>query len=78
MNSQYKIAEPFWAALTAWGVVYILYIKKAFWRVPLLYPLALNGFYLDKLYSVISEKIFKKSTDIIAMFDLKILSNYSL
>ena len=42
----YKIAEPFWAALTAWICVYVLYIKNAFWKVPFLYSVAKNGFYL--------------------------------
>ena len=74
--TQYKIAEPFWSALTAWIIVYILFIKKAFWKVPLLYPLAYNGFYLDKIYTKIIASIY----DIFARFcnwlDIKVLGNY--
>lgn len=77
-TSHYKIAEPFWAALTAWVVVYVLYIKNAFWKVPILYPLAESGFYLEKLYM----DIFVRAYDIFARIsvwtDIRILGNYKL
>ena len=77
-TAQYKIAEPFWAALTAWIVVYVLYLKKAFWKVPLIYNLAINGFYLDKLYTEIIFSIYVKFADLCENFDKKVLSNYRI
>ena len=75
-TTQYKIAEPFWAGLTAWIVVYILYIKNAFWKVPLLYPLSKNGFYLDKFYMNILTKIYAKFSEFCNWIDIKVLGNY--
>lgn len=75
-TTQYKIAEPFWAGLTAWFVVYILYIKNAFWKVPILYSLSKNGFYLDKFYMSILTKIYAKFADFCNWFDVKVLGNY--
>lgn len=77
-TAQYKIAEPFWAAITAWAVVYILYLKNAFWKVPILYSLAFNGFYLDKIYMNIFVKTYDIFTKLCEWVDTKILSNYSL
>lgn len=77
-NFQYKIAEPFWAALTAWVVVYVLYIKNAFWKVPILYPIAYNGFYLDKIYTSLLVKIYNWVANLCAWIDLKIFGNYLL
>lgn len=75
---QYKVAESFWAALTAWVIVYILYIKKAFWKVPILYPLAFNGFYLDKFYTEICTKVYFYFARICEIIDTKVLGNYKL
>lgn len=75
---QYKISEPFWSALTAWIVVYVLYIKNAFWKVPILYQLSYNGFYLDKFYTNVVAKIYEISARICNWIDLKIFGNYSL
>jgi len=76
--AQYKIAEPFWAALTAWIVVYILYIKNAFWKVPILYPLAINGFYLDRFYSNFLVCAYSKLTKVCNTVDTKVFGNYSI
>lgn len=73
---EYKIAEPFWAALTAWGVVYVLYIKNAFFKVPILYPLCYNGFYLDKLYMTIVLGIYNNTAKFLDKFDRAVLGNY--
>ena len=54
----YKIAEPFWWAIFAWGFVYILYIKNAFYKIPVLYPICFNGFYLDKFYMTAVTKVY--------------------
>lgn len=54
----YKIAEPFWWAVFAWGFVYILYIRNAFYKIPVLYPVCLNGFYLDKFYMTVVTKVY--------------------
>lgn len=72
----YTIAEPFWSALTAWVVVYILYVKNAFWKVPVLYNWCLNGFYLDKFYSKTIPDLYKKFSNILDKIDTKIFSNY--
>lgn len=77
-SAEYKIAEPFWAALTAWIVVYVLYIKKAFWKVPILYPLANNGFFLDKFYMNICAKSYNIFSKICNFIENQILSNYKL
>lgn len=74
--AQYKIAEPFWSALTAWGLVYILYIKNAFWKVPLIYTIANNGFYLDKIYMSILVKAYDIFAKICDWIDRYILGNY--
>ncbi len=78
INTQYKIAEPFWSALTAWIVVYILYIKNAFWKIPILYSLSLNGFYLDKFYTQFISKIYTGFATVCAWFDSKVFGNYLL
>lgn len=75
---QYKIAEPFWSALTAWICVYILYIKNAFWKVPILYSITFNGFYLDKFYTNICTKIFENTAKIYNFIDNKVFANYSV
>lgn len=78
INTQYKIAEPFWSALTAWIVVYILYIKKLFWKVPVLYSLALNGFYLDKISMNCIAKIYDGVTVFSNWIEKNIFANYML
>lgn len=77
-TAQYKIAEPFWAALTAWICVYILYIKQGFRKIPVLYPIATNGFYLDNLYKFFCEKIYTKFAQFCATIDTKVFGNYTL
>ena len=77
-HAEYKIAEPFWASLTAWICVYILYCKKAFRKIPLLYQLSYNGFYLDLFYSKICTKIYNSFAKLCNLADTKILSNYNL
>lgn len=74
---KYEVSEPFWAALTAWMCVYILYIKSAFWKVPILYPLTFNGFYLDKFYTNIIANWYSKFATCLNAVDTKILSNYT-
>ena len=75
---QYQIAEPFWSALTAWVCVYVLYRKKAFWKVPILYPLTFNGFYLDKFYTTICVKLYEIFSKLCDFIDTKIFGNYFL
>ena len=74
----YKVSEPFWAGITAWICVYVLYIKKAFWKVPVLYPITFNGFYLDKLYNVFCENFYEKFTNLCNLIDKNIFANYTL
>ena len=74
----YQIAEPFWAAMTGWLFVYILYKKQSFYKIPYIYPLCLNGFYLDKFYMTAVSGLYNKISNLLAAFDLKILGNYRL
>ena len=75
-HCEYKVAEPFWSALTSWIVVYILYVKKAFRKVPVLYPLSYNGFYLDKFYTKTLVKLYDEFTNILNVFEMNVFSNY--
>jgi len=77
-HSEYTIAEPFWAALTAWICVYFLFIKKLFWKVPILYPLTFNGFYLDSFYNNVLVKIYDWISKICNFIDTRIFANYKL
>lgn len=79
-TAQYKIAEPFWAALTAWICIciYNLYIKQGFRKIPVLYPIAANGFYLDNLYKIFCEKIYTKFAQFCATIDTKVFGNYNI
>ena len=76
-QAEYKVAEPFWAAMTAWVCVYLLYRKNAFWKVPIIYPLTYNGFYLDKFYMSFSTKVYEKFAQICSFIDTKLLANYN-
>ena len=73
---EYKIAEPFWAALTAWVIVYVLYHKNAFVKIPYIYPLSYNGFYLDKFYTKCIPDIYKSFSNSLDWFDRNIFGNY--
>ncbi len=77
-NAKYQVAEPFWSAITAWICVYVLYIKDAFWKVPILYPLAFNGFYLDKFYSTACVCFYESVAKLANFIDTKIFGNYKL
>lgn len=73
---EYSVAESFWAALIAWICVYVLFIKKAFWKVPILYQLTYNGFYLDKFYISCCAKFYSKFADFCNFIDKNVFSNY--
>ncbi len=75
-HSEYQIAESFWAALTAWICVYILYSKNAFRKIPIFYPLTYNGFYLDKFYTKFCVKMYGFFANICSTLDIRILANY--
>lgn len=74
---KYHITESFWAAITAWLVVYVLYIKKAFFKIPWIYSLCLNGFYLDKFYMTIVLWLYNSTSNVLGKFDNYILGNYN-
>lgn len=74
---KYEISAPFWIAILSCICVYILYIKNAFWKIPLLYQIAHNGFYLDKFYTKTVTAIYNKTAQTADFIDTKILSNYS-
>ena len=76
LTCRFNVAEPFWAALTAWICVYILYLKSAFWKVPILYPIAKNGFYLDQFYMSVCAKIYSSFTKFCNYLDTKVFANY--
>lgn len=73
----YQIAESFWAAITAWAVVYIMYLRQLFFKVPYIYPLCYNGFYLDKFYMTTVLYIYNTTANIFNKIDIKFLSNYN-
>ena len=75
-TQKYTITAPFWSALTAWICVFILYRKKAFYKIPILYSITYNGFYLDKIYLFLAEKFYFNFTCLCKWIDLKILGNY--
>ena len=72
----YKIAEPFWFALFGWICVYLLYINKGFYKIPLFYPLAYNGLYLDKFYTGFCTKAYNLFTKGCNWFDTKVFGEY--
>lgn len=72
----YKIAEPFWWALFSWGFVYILYVRNAFFKIPVLYPICLNGFYLDKFYMNVVTEIYNSISNALAWIDKNAFGNY--
>lgn len=71
-HAVYKIAEPFWSALTAWICVYILYMKNAFIEIPLFR----EGFYLDKFYTTTVVTVYEKFSQGLNFIDTKVLANY--
>ena len=73
---EYKIAEPFWFALFGWICVYLLYINKGFYKIPLFYPLAFNGLYLDKFYTEFCAKAYGLFAGLCNWFDTKIFGEY--
>ena len=77
-NAQYKVAECFWSALTAWICVYILYSKNAFWKVPILYPITYNGFHLDRFYTQFCANVYDRFCKFCEKIDLCVFSNYCL
>ena len=77
-NVQYKITEPFWFALTAYICVYVLYIKNWFRKIPILYPIAVSGFYLDDFYKFFCEKIYSNIANLCTTIDTKVFGNYNL
>ena len=74
---EYKIAEPFWFSLFAWICVYLLYINKGFRKIPVIYPLAYNGFYLDKFYTEFCAKVYELFAHGCNFVDTKIFGEYS-
>ena len=72
----YKIEEPFWWSMFAWGLVYILYLKHKSFRLPVLYPLCYNGFYLDNLYTGFVNHLYSKICNIANWIEAKIFTNY--
>jgi len=73
---EYKIAEPFWFSLFAWICVYLLYINKGFRQIPVIYPLAYNGFYLDKFYTKFCAKVYELFAHGCNFVDTKIFGEY--
>ena len=76
--ANYHIAESFWASITAWIFAYILYIKKAYWKIPIIYSLAYNGFYIDNFYTKFCTKIYSYFTNCFNYIDNNIFTNYYL
>ncbi len=72
----YKIAEPFWAALFGWICVYLLYINKGFKQIPVIYPLCYNGFYLDKFYMNFCAKVYSGLAKLSDIIDRRVFGEY--
>ena len=53
-----------------------MHLKNLFWRVPIIYQLSLNGFYLDKFYNTVITKIYNITASICNNIEIKIFSNY--
>lgn len=66
----YQIAEPFWLALTAWIVVYILYTRNLLTRFP-----AVPKLIEDFSYKIIPF-VYEKFAGVCSFVDTKILGNY--
>lgn len=75
-KADYKIAELFWTALFGWGTVYILYIKNGFKKIPVMYDICQNGFYIDKFYTTFVTCLYSKFCKICDTIDHKIFGNY--
>ena len=75
-HAVYSISAPFWTSLTGWAFVYILFAKNAFCKIPILYQLSINGFYLDKFYTKVICKIYDGISIISNFIDKNIFSNY--
>ena len=74
---KYQITEPFWFALAACILVYILHKKNAFKQIPIIYPICLNGLYLDYFYSKTIVKLYNTFSKFLNFIDLKIFGNYA-
>jgi hypothetical protein len=55
-----------------------LYIKNSFRKVPIIYSLALEGFYLDKFYSNNIVQVYNWISNKLNNIETKIFSNYNL
>ena len=75
-NFEYKIAEPFWFALLGVMFVYILHRIDGFREIPLIYPLAYNGFYLDKFYMSFCVKVYELFAKASNIIDRKVFGEY--
>lgn len=73
---EYTIAEPFWSALLAWILVYLLYTKNWFVKIPLIYELSYEGFYVDKFYSKVCNCVYDKICWISENIENKVFANY--
>jgi len=75
-NIPYQISAPFWVALSAWICVCILYLKNAFRKIPLIYQLTFEGFYLDKFYTTFCVKIYELTAKFFTLIEERIFANY--
>ena len=53
-----------------------MYKKDAFKRVPYLYPLCYEGFFLDKIYNNFVVKFYNKFAEVLTFIDNRIFANY--
>lgn len=68
--------EALFLALVVSAITYFLYLKDSFFRIPIIYPLAFNGLYLDKFYTGFCAAIYEKFTNFCSKIDKNIFSNY--
>ncbi len=69
-NVSYKVAEPFWAALVGWAVVYLLHIKN------LLTKFSDTPKLLEKFYNNILTKIYEFISCFANIIEIKVFSDY--
>lgn len=73
---KYHITIPIITAAAGYAIVYWLYKRNAFFKIPYIYPILYNGLYLDKFYMTFVSNIYEKFSLLLSKYDTKIFANY--
>ena len=76
IHMAYKIEWVSVVSLASIIVACVYYLKNFNFKIPLLYQLCLNGFYLDKLYVNIFAKVYGQICKLLDLIDIYVFSNY--